>query len=449
MEHSKDNIDTIAAIATPPGRGGVGIVRVSGPLSIRIAQAILPHQPTPRKAEYLPFKDWQGQTIDEGIALFFPAPNSFTGENILELQGHGGPVVMDMLLKTTLHFGARLARPGEFSERAFLNNKLDLAQAEAIADLIDSASEQAARSALRSLQGEFSLQIKSLLEQLIQLRMYVESAIDFPEEEIDFLADQQLATNLEAAMENMRGILNRAKQGCLLREGLQVVIAGAPNVGKSTLINQLTGKETSIVTDIPGTTRDVLREHVLLDGLPLQIIDTAGLRHSDDPVEQEGIRRAWKEIEQADQILYVTDRPVAESAFIQRLRQAGPGLTFIHNKIDLSKENAALTMEDQEYHIRVSAKTGSGMEYLKNHLKKCVGYQAAGEGQIIARRRHVDALKQAMNCIQQGKIHLQNSDGELLAEELRLAQLALNEITGEFSSDDLLGRIFSSFCIGK
>jgi len=442
--------DTITAIATPPGRGGVGIVRISGPLCFRIGQALLPQVPSPRKAEYLPFKDALGKTIDEGIVLFFKSPHSFTGEDVLELQGHGGPVVLDMLLRAVVSMGARLARPGEFSERAFLNDKLDLAQAEAIADLIDSASEQAARSALRSLQGEFSRQIHAQVEALIRLRMLVEAAIDFPEEEVDFLQDEQLFQGLDQAELGTQSLLADAKQGCLLKEGMQVVIAGSPNVGKSTLINALTGKNTSIVTPIAGTTRDVMREHVLLDGLPIQFIDTAGLRHSDDPVEQEGIRRAWQEIEQADRILYMTEGEQHDSSSLQRLRQAGPGLTFIHNKIDLSGEAPRLEPNQNECHLYMSAKTGAGLEYLRKHLKQCAGYQLAGEGQFSARRRHVQALEQALKHIQESKVQLlQYKAGELVAEELRLAQDEMNQITGEFSSDDLLGRIFSSFCIGK
>lgn len=445
--------DTIAALATPPGRGGVGIVRVSGPLSPAIAQCILQKSPAARRAEYLPFYQSDGATIDMGIALYFPAPHSFTGEHVLELHGHGGPVVMDLLLKTVVGLGARLARPGEFSQRAFLNDKLDLTQAEAIADLIDSASQQAARLALRSLQGAFSRRIHELLDALIQLRMYVEAAIDFPEEEIDFLQDEQIRQQLTNVLSALNNTLVSATQGCLLREGMTVVIAGKPNAGKSTLLNQLTGRETAIVTDIPGTTRDVLREQITIDGMPIHIIDTAGLRDSGDQVEQEGIRRAWKEIEQADRILYLIDhqqpQTIEDQRFLDQLRHAGPGLTIVHNKIDLSGASPSSEESAGQYEIYLSAKQGAGVELLREHLKACVGFQQAGEGAFMARRRHVDALQQALIHVQSAERQLNRSAGELLAEDLRQAQNQLSEITGEFTSDDLLGRIFSSFCIGK
>ncbi len=456
---ASDNIDnaleadTIAALATPPGRGGVGIIRISGPLCPAIAQQIVKKTLTPRQAEYLPFYQPQGDIIDIGIALYFTAPHSFTGEHVLELHGHGGPVIMDMLLKTVVNLGARLARPGEFSQRAFLNDKLDLTQAEAIADLIDSASQQAARLALRSLQGAFSQRVHELLEALIQLRMYVEAAIDFPEEEIDFLQDEQIGRQLTEVLNALQSTLDSATQGCLLREGMTVVIAGKPNAGKSTLLNQLTGRDTAIVTDIPGTTRDVLREQISIDGLPLHIIDTAGLRESSDQVEQEGIRRAWKEIEQADRILYLIDHQQRQSEedrrFLDKLRHAGPGLTIVHNKIDLSGASPAKDESGSQCEIFLSAKQGLGVELLREHLKACVGYQQAGEGEFIARRRHVQALQQALTHVENANAQLSSGAGELLAEDLRQAQLHLSEITGEFTSDDLLGRIFSSFCIGK
>ncbi len=445
--------DTIAALATPPGRGGVGIVRVSGPLCPDIAQHIVKKSLTPRYAEYLPFYQVDGSIIDMGIALYFPAPHSFTGEHVLELQGHGGPVVLDMLLKSVVNLGARLARPGEFSQRAFLNDKLDLTQAEAIADLIDSASQQAARLALRSLQGAFSQRVHDLLDALIQLRMYVEAAIDFPEEEIDFLQDEQISTQLHQVLVAVKTTLDSATQGCLMREGMTVVIAGKPNAGKSTLLNQLTGKESAIVTDIPGTTRDVLREQIHIDGLPIHVIDTAGLRESGDQVEQEGIRRAWKEIEQADRILYLIDHQQRltpeDQLFLERLRHAGPGLTIVHNKIDITGEKPKREDSAAQSEIYLSAKQGLGLELLREHLKACVGFQQAGEGAFMARRRHVQALQLALEHIESGQHQLHSGAGELLAEDLRQAQHHLSEITGEFTSDDLLGRIFSSFCIGK
>jgi tRNA modification GTPase len=456
LSETTDNVleaETITALATPPGRGGVGIVRVSGPLCPDIAQHILKKSLTPRYAEYLPFYHSDGSVLDMGLALYFPAPHSFTGEHVLELQGHGGPVVMDMLLNTVVSLGARLARPGEFSQRAFLNDKLDLTQAEAIADLIDSASQQAARLALRSLQGAFSTRVHELLDALIQLRMYVEAAIDFPEEEIDFLHDEQISLQLSEVVTAVQTTLASAAQGCLMREGMSVVIAGKPNAGKSTLLNQLTGRDSAIVTDIPGTTRDVLREQIHIDGMPVHIIDTAGLRESADQVEREGIRRAWKEIEQADRILYLIDHQQRlseeDQQFLEKLRHAGPGLTIVHNKIDLSGASAHSESSATQYEIYLSAKRGSGVDLLREHLKACVGFQQAGEGAFMARRRHVQALELALSHIETASRQLNAGAGELLAEDLRQAQQHLSEITGEFTSDDLLGRIFSSFCIGK
>jgi tRNA modification GTPase len=446
-------MDTIAAVATPAGRGGVGIVRVSGPRSQEIAKHILGKTPEPRLAEYLTFKDSNQQTIDVGLALLFIAPRSFTGEDVLELQGHGGSVVMDILLKEVLSLGARMANPGEFSERAFLNGKLDLAQAEAIADLIDSASTQAARSAIRSLQGDFSKKIQELVSLMIELRTYVESAIDFPEEEIDFLKDTQITDLLSSLLEKLNNILSIAKQGTLLREGMSIVIAGRPNAGKSTLLNQLAGSETAIVTEIPGTTRDVIKVHIELDGLPLHIIDTAGLREGADIVEQEGIRRAWDEIAQADRILYMLDagehQPDEKDPLLEKLQQAGPGITIVYNKMDLAPKDHRFSSEHNDQ-IAISAKTGAGVDVLRQHLKSCVGFENIGDGGFMARRRHLDALERALEHVQKGKQQLlENSAGELLAEELRQAQQCLATITGEYSADDLLGNIFSSFCIGK
>ncbi len=443
---------TIAALATPPGRGGVGIVRVSGPAVVKIAEALLGRLPRPRMAEYLPFLDEQGEVLDTGLALYFPHPHSFTGEDVLELHGHGGPVVMDLLLGRCLALGARAARPGEFSERAYLNDKMDLVQAEAVADLIDSASTQAARLAVRSLQGAFSRRVHELVAALVELRVYVESAIDFPEEEIDFLGDGAVAERLAAVQQRLADTQAQARQGNLLREGIRVVIAGRPNAGKSTLLNALSGRESAIVTDIPGTTRDVLREHISIDGLPLHIIDTAGLRESTDAVEQEGVRRAWAEIESADHILLLhsADSDDDDSELHARLAAAGPPLTRLWTKIDLSGTPPHRRETPQGVELWLSAQTGAGLDDLRQHLKACAGYQPGGEGQFMARRRHLDALARASDHLSRGSRQLLDAAaGELLAEELRQAQQALGEITGEFSSDDLLGEIFSSFCIGK
>ena len=449
----KQTTETIAAIATAPGRGGVGIVRVSGPMAATIAREVLGQELPVRRATYLPFHAVDGSVLDEGVALFFKAPHSFTGEDVLELQGHGGPVVMDMLLNRVIQLGARLAQPGEFSQQAFLNDKLDLAQAEAIADLIDSASEEAARSALRSLQGAFSAEINTLVEQLTQLRIYVESAIDFPEEEIDFLSDSAISEQIQAVKEKLATVLAKAQQGRLLREGMNIVIAGQPNAGKSSLLNSLARHESAIVTEIAGTTRDVLREEINLDGLPLHIIDTAGLRDSDDPVEKIGIERAWREIEQADRVILVVDNSRGitpeDRAIIERLPPKLP-LTLVFNKIDISGIDAHQSNTELGPAFYLSAKSGEGMESLRDHLKESAGFRSAGEGDFMARRRHIDALERAQALVIHGEEQLNTYQaGELLAEDLRQAQQALGEITGEFSSDDLLGRIFSSFCIGK
>lgn len=443
--------DTIAALATPPGRGGVAIIRISGPLVGVIAAGILEQVPPAREAHYLPFLSATGEALDVGLALYFPAPNSFSGEDVLELQGHGGPVVMDMLLQRVYDLGARPARPGEFSERAFLNDKLDLAQAEAIADLIDSASSQAARLAMRSLQGVFSQRVHELVAALTELRVYVESAIDFPEEEIDFLADGEIQTRLTAVQENLKNTLHAAHQGNLLREGMTVVIAGRPNAGKSTLLNALAGRETAIVTEIPGTTRDILREHIQIDGLPLHIIDTAGLRESTDTVEQEGVRRAWAEIHQADRILLLRDvSSTEEDELHTQFAAAGPPVTVVNNKIDLLSQTPAIHETGAHVEIQLSAQTGAGLDLLRQHLKACVGFEDGSEGEFMARRRHLLALAQAQQHLINGEQQLhEHAAGELLAEELRQAQQVLGEITGEVSADDLLGEIFSSFCIGK
>ncbi|MAY43094.1 MULTISPECIES: tRNA uridine-5-carboxymethylaminomethyl(34) synthesis GTPase MnmE [unclassified Neptuniibacter] len=449
--------DTITAQATPPGRGGVGIVRISGPKVKEIADQVLKTELKPRYAYYGPFFDHNEQEIDQGIALYFPGPNSFTGEDVLELQGHGGPIIVDLILKRAIELGARLAKPGEFSERAFLNDKLDLAQAEAIADLIDSSSEQAARCAIRSLQGEFSNRIHELVEALIHLRIYVEAAIDFPEEEIDFLADGKVLNDLGCILTKVNDVQAEAKQGSLLREGMNVVIAGRPNAGKSSLLNALAGRETAIVTDIAGTTRDVLREHIHIDGMPLHIIDTAGLRDSPDEVERIGIDRAWQEINKADLVLLMVDsQSIATDdpekiwpEFVHQLPDSSR-ITVIRNKADLSGETIGVREAHDHTTITLAAKSQDGIELLRDHLKQCMGFSATTEGGFMARRRHLDALERAHSLLSIGYEQLEtNGAGELLAEDLRQAQQTLNEITGAFSSDDLLGRIFSSFCIGK
>ena len=450
--------ETIVAQATAPGRGGIGILRVSGPLATEVAQAVLRKCPKPRMADYLPFRDADGTVLDQGIALYFKSPNSFTGEDVLELQGHGGQVVLDLLLKRILQIdGIRLARPGEFSEQAFLNDKLDLAQAEAIADLIDATSEQAARSALKSLQGEFSKKVNELVESVIYLRTYVEASIDFPDEEIDFLADGKIEANLRGIINQLEDVRSEAKQGSILREGMKVVIAGRPNAGKSSLLNALAGREAAIVTDIAGTTRDILREHIHIDGMPLHIIDTAGLRDATDEVERIGISRAWTEIEQADRIILMLDSSDPESAdlskvrseFLAKLPTTLP-VTIVRNKIDLNDEQANESEEDGYQIISLSAQTHDGVQLLRDHLKQAMGFQTGMEGGFLARRRHLDALEKAAEHLQIGLVQLTEFHaGELLAEELRLVQTYLSEITGEFTSDDLLGNIFSSFCIGK
>ena len=444
--------DTIAAIATPPGRGGVGIIRVSGKACQQIAHAILGKLPKPRQAEYLSFKAQDGSVLDQGIALYFSQPNSFTGEDVLELQAHGGPFILDLLLKNCLYAGARVARPGEFSERAFLNDKLDLAQAEAIADIIDASSEQAARAAVRSLQGEFSERVNQLLRSLTELRMYIEAAIDFPEEEVDFLSDDTIYQRLGNIESNFNHLMDSTRQGTLLHEGMTVVIAGRPNAGKSSLLNALAGKASAIVTDIAGTTRDVLREHIQIDGLPVHIIDTAGLRKTEDQVEKIGIERAWSEIEKADRVLLLVDDRegvTAEDKEILQQLPKGLSLTIIRNKCDLTNTKPSIKIE-QDPVITLSAKDKEGIDLLRKHLEECVGYQAGSEGEFIARRRHLDALEKTGHHVQQCRQQLEQAKaGELAAEELRAAQQHLSLITGEFSSDDLLGEIFSSFCIGK
>ncbi|MGK9066420.1 tRNA uridine-5-carboxymethylaminomethyl(34) synthesis GTPase MnmE [Stutzerimonas chloritidismutans] len=448
--------DTIAAVATAPGRGGIGVVRVSGPRARPIAITLSGREPVARHAHYGPFHADDGEVIDEGLLLFFLGPHSFTGEDVLELQGHGGPIVLDMLLNRCVELGARLARPGEFSERAFLNDKLDLAQAEAIADLIEASSAQAARNAVRSLQGEFSRRVHQLTEKLIQLRIYVEAAIDFPEEEIDFLADGHVLSLLEGVRQELAAVLREAGQGALLRDGMNVVIAGRPNAGKSSLLNALAGREAAIVTDIAGTTRDILREHIHIDGMPLHIIDTAGLRDTCDEVERIGVERAIRAIGEADRILLMVDATTHESAealwpALLQTRPEPSRITVIRNKADLTGETPSLkTSEEGQVTLSLSARSGDGLELLREHLKACMGFDQTAESGFSARRRHLEALRHAADHLAHGQAQLTLAGaGELLAEDLRQAQQALAEITGAFSSDDLLGRIFSSFCIGK
>lgn len=455
----QNNRDVIVAVATAPGRGGVGVVRLSGAVDLTTyLSGLLGREALePRRAAYCRFRDAEGDTIDEGIALYFPNPNSFTGENVVELQGHGGTVVLDRLVQRCVELGARLARPGEFSERAFLNNKMDLAQAEAIADLIDASSFQAARSAVRSMQGEFSVLINQLVEKMIELRIYVEAAIDFPEEEIDFLADQGLIKNLHELAANLRNILSRAQQGSLLRDGMTLVLAGKPNAGKSSLLNALAGNDAAIVTPVAGTTRDVLRERILLDGLPLNIVDTAGLRDSDDEIEQEGVRRAWAEIEKADLVLFVVDATETDNPdltqiwpeYFSRFPDTRQPVTLVLNKIDRSGHIAG-PVAGRGRAFAISAKQKMGFTALSDYLQQSIGYEGQAEGLFSARRRHLDALQRALSLITTGIAQLEGAGaGELLAEDLRQAQQQLSEITGQFTSDDLLGRIFSSFCIGK
>jgi len=444
--------DTIAAVATGAGRAGVGIVRVSGPRVPHIADAVLARTLVPRTATYAPFLDGTGAALDVGIALRFVAPDSFTGEHVLELQGHGGPVVLDRVLARVLSLGARAARPGEFSERAFLNDKLDLAQAEAIADLIDSASESAARAAVRSLSGEFSADVQALVDDLVGLRVWLEAALDFSEEEIDFLADPALDARAVALLAGFDRVLARAGQGQRLRDGLTVAIAGRPNVGKSSLMNRLAGVDAAIVTDVPGTTRDVLREDIVLDGVPLRIIDTAGLRDTDDPVERIGIERARAALALADHVLLViaADDPAPP----EESWPAGLAVTRVINKRDAVSDAALQAVLGEvpadRARLAVSAVTGEGLDELRAHLLSLAGHDAAVEGVYLARRRHLDALHEARSFTEAGLQRLRSGVmPELAAEELRQAQDALNRITGRFDADDLLGAIFGSFCVGK
>jgi tRNA modification GTPase len=440
--------DTIAAIASAPGRGAVGIVRLSGTDVPRIAGMLLGRLPAARRASLASFLDARGGTIDRGIALYYPPPGSFTGEPVLELFAHGGVLVLDLLMRRALELGCRAARPGEFSERAFLNGKMDIAQAEAVADLIDACTEAAARAAVRSMQGEFSARIRELQALLTDLRVHVEAAIDFPDEEIDFLSAPAITDRLTRVLECFGAIESAARQGALLREGLTVVIAGKPNAGKSSLLNRLVGDEVAIVTEAPGTTRDVLRQHLHLDGLPLNLIDTAGLRGAQDAAEAEGIRRARHEMQRADRILYVIDASVEGTPDLDSLPTDVP-VTLVLNKVDLTGLAAGI-VEGAPARIYVSARTGVGVDSLREHLKSSAGYRGGESGALAARRRHLDALGRAHTLVGGAWQALRDSQAfELFAEDLRLAQCALGEITGEVSSEDLLGQIFGSFCIGK
>ncbi|MHB8427961.1 MAG: tRNA uridine-5-carboxymethylaminomethyl(34) synthesis GTPase MnmE [Acidiferrobacterales bacterium] len=449
--------DTIVAIATSPGRGGVGIVRVSGPSAAPIARSLLGKLPRPRQATLRTFRDARNEILDEGLVLYFPGPRSFTGEDVLELHGHGGPVVLDMLVARLLELGARPARPGEFSERAFLNGKMDLIQAEAVADLIASGSASAARAALRSLQGEFSRRVNTIVADLVGLRAQVEAAIDFPEEDIDVLGDDRLLQQCRGIRAAIAALLVPARQGCLLQEGMTVVLVGRPNSGKSSLLNALARYDRAIVSAIPGTTRDVLREQIDVDGMPLHLVDTAGLRESGDEIEREGVRRARAAAEEADHVLLVVDDcTVGDPAELAACIPDGVRHTLVRNKIDITGRKPGAQPPGQHVsaaagtpEIAISAMTGAGIDALRAHLKVCMGFEVAGETTFSARRRHIDALSRAGRALESADREIGMRQGELAAEELRQAQRALDEITGALTSDDLLGRIFETFCIGK
>lgn len=440
--------DTIAAVATARGQGAIGVVKISGPLASRIADTIASRTLEPRQAHYLELQSRDGKPIDQGIAIYFAGPDSYTGEDVLELQAHGNGFVLDELLDTAIAEGARLARPGEFTERAFLNNKMDLAQAEAVADLIESNSREAARAAVESLRGEFSKGVAAIRDQLIDARVYIEAALDFSEEEIDFLADRELVDRLNSLNNSIERLLARAIEGRLMRDGITVVIVGAPNVGKSSLLNALTGEDSAIVTDVPGTTRDLLREIIVIDGMPVHIVDTAGLRETDDKVEREGIRRARAQIDNADHILAVREAGQGtDQDLLQGLPEDVP-VTWVFNKTDLL--DSAGIEDDTPHTLYLSAKTGHGVDQLRRHLKQAAGFTSTPEGAFMARRRHIDALQAVQQFGLSANTHITGSGaGELAAEDLRMAQDQLNLITGAFGSDDLLGEIFGRFCIGK
>jgi tRNA modification GTPase len=491
--------DTIAAVASAPGRGAVGIVRLSGPQAFVIAQQLAGTLPPPRHAALRTFRDAQGAALDQGLLLLFAGPDSYTGEDVAELQGHGSPVVLELLVRAACALGARPARPGEFSERAFLNGRLDLAQAEAVADLVNAATAQAARAAQRSLSGEFSRRVNALTEQLTRLRMHVEGALDFSDEDVEWQAGGALAGELDALVARTQALLAQAAEGRRLREGMTVALAGAPNVGKSTLLNRLAGTEAAIVTEIPGTTRDLLREHVDLSGLPLTVVDTAGLRESADPVERIGIERAWRALHEAELVLFLVDDRAGitpeDRALLSRLPQ-GPEVLIVRNKCDLSGQRAGLVGaargrdshatdpagaahgrdshaadpvgaahgrdnhatnpagaahgRDGHTQLRLSSKDGSGMDALAAEIRRVAGLTAAGESPFSARTRHLDALRRALAALRDAQLrYREGATTDLAAEDLRLAQQALGEITGAFTPDDLLGRIFGEFCIGK
>ena len=443
--------DTIVALATPPGRGGIAVVRVSGPGTTGIATSVISKLPPPRLATLTKFRDERGEALDSGLALYFPAPNSYTGEDVLELHGHGGAVVVDLLLKRILALGARMARPGEFSERAFLNGKMDLLQAEAVADLIDSASETAARSALRSLSGRFSDELHRIVEGLVAVRAYVEVALDFPEEEVDYLADEALARRLQALADDLERLVADTRQANLLRDGVKVVLIGPPNAGKSSLLNSLAQTDRAIVSPVPGTTRDTVELTIQIDGLPVHLVDTAGLREAGEEVEQEGMRRARQAVREADiAVLVVEDgsSPAIDAYLAEIPREVRAVVAW--NKIDLTGSPPTAELASTPAQLKLSVKTGAGLPQLEQFLKSAMGFQAAGESPYIARRRHLEAIEAARRHFQNAQAAMRaRRSGELLAEDLRLAQRYLGEITGEVTTEDLLGRIFSEFCIGK
>ena len=443
-------VETICALATAIGQSGIGVVRVSGPLSKTIANKLLQIELKPRHAYYGSFYDKDSNKIDKGVSIYFPGPNSYTGEDVIEFQGHGGMSVLRKLLETATFFGARLAEPGEFTKRAFLNGKMDLVQAEAVQDLIQSSSEQSALCAVRSLTGEFSEKINHLLADLTSLRVFVEATIDFSDEEIDFLESHEVSAKLQTLKNLLLEILESANQGAILRDGLYVTIAGKPNAGKSSLLNALTKQPSAIVTDIAGTTRDVLKETIHIDGMPLHIIDTAGLHNSNNIIEQEGIRRAHTEINNADVVLLVYDAKdkLADLSILPEAVKNKP-IIYIRNKIDLLKAKAKINVVENQTEVSLSAKNGDGIDLLRQALSEVAGYNPDGEGVFLARKRHILAIDLTLNYINSAIEQLEGGASELVAEDLRQAGMSLGTITGEFSSDDLLGEIFSSFCIGK